>query len=77
MKNKETILLESFYDKVVEGAKKKIKSKEEFTNPYAVEASIEKKTGKHFSEKKKKKIKKEIEASAKHAGKKITSDKVK
>jgi len=70
MKNKDSLILENLYDQVVEEAKKKI-------NPWAVEKSIENKTGKHFQKKHKEKIIKGIKRSAKKAGKKITSDKVK
>lgn len=70
MKNKDNIILESLYDKVVEEAKKKV-------NPWAVEKSIENKTGKHFQKKHKEEVIKGIKKSAKKAGKKITSEKVK
>jgi hypothetical protein len=46
-------------------------------NPYAVEKSIEKKTGKTFGKKHKEEIIKGIKKSAKKSGKTITSDKVK
>jgi hypothetical protein len=55
---------------IVEESAKKV-------NPWAVEKSIEKKTGKTFGKKHKEEIIKGIKKSAKKAGKKITSDKVK
>jgi len=51
-------------------AKKKV-------NPWAIEKSIENKTGKKFGKKHKEEIIKGIKKSAKKSGKKITSDKVK
>jgi hypothetical protein len=70
MKQKDSLILESLYDKVVEEAKKKV-------NPWAVEKSIENKTGKHFGKKHKEEIVKGIKKSAKKSGKKITSEKEK
>lgn len=57
-------------ESTINEAKKKV-------NPWAIEKSIEKKTGKHFGKKHKEEIVKGIKKSAKKAGKKITSDKVK
>jgi hypothetical protein len=66
MRNKDTILLESLYDKVIEEAKKKI-------NPWAIANAKEPNASKKVKEKMVKGIKK----SAKKYGEEITSEKVK
>jgi hypothetical protein len=75
MKSKDQLLLEEAYLKVLNNepiveAKKKV-------NPWAIEKSIENKTGKKFGKKHKEEIIKGIKKSAKKSGKEITSDKVK
>ena len=72
--DKDKLILESLYSKVVENQINEAKKK---VNPWAVEKSIENKTGKHFGKKHKEEIIKGIKKNAKKSGKKITSDKVK
>jgi len=82
VKAKSTLVKEgaSLLGKVLEiiaEAKKKAVSNKTNVNPWAVEKSVEKKTGHKFSPKKKEKIVKGIKKSAKKAGKKITSKPIK
>ena len=67
MRNKDQILLESAYEKVLEEAKKKV-------NPWAVAKSVAKK--KHLGPKKEEEIVRGVKKSAKKYGKKITSEKI-
>lgn len=68
--NKDHLMLAEAYERVIEEAKKKV-------NPWAIEKSMEKKSGKKFSREKAEDIVQGIKKSAKKTGKKITSEPVK